>query len=516
MKPLDRLLLLTSESPSPRDDTLPKISRFWPQNYGLERTIPKQETLQTNTPASPDRHHQTPQRAELGLETEDQVGSCVGQLCGLPCFWCLDELVRDGDKPAAETTTIDDHREQVETSAPQSLSKGDQSRSSSNSTLTGEPEWLELYRSERTELPPVLYRWSNADSLGINTRFCFTAGMFAPSNTIAFSPSSVSEQSFLDMFKNHVTKVPLPTPFISTFQGPLAPIHRGLRNGQGATVSLIDTSKLSTAVFKAAPLVALTNTALPNWKGYGEYLIWHQVPSSAIACTFTIANLEAIASTFADIGHFLQLDLIKQRHHCTRFLYSDLAFHVPNSQDGHATTLQRLTTLLGVPGTVRQQVIEDFKKAWTKKFWGLRFEMPEDRVVHPPNPACEFELQGSAELLLFSQTGQKQRSRDRSLSNSSYRPSVIDAGGSSSSGKSDPPTTRTSEEPEAKCPRRDTPSDGYSVCDDSSEEDCHPAALDGDDDFEMMDQGQDQDTDWPSDGEIPESVPICWRSSLQD
>lgn len=391
------------------------------------------------------------------------------------------------------------------TSADQFISEN--SEDMRDSTL---PEALQP--REKGGFPPVLYRWSNINSQGINGPDHMVAGMFLSENP--FPPKALPEQYFLGMFKSHVTKAPVPTPFISTFQSPLAPIHRSLHNGQGAKVSIIDMSKLSTAVFKAAPLVEHTNTGLPNWKGYGEYLIWHEVPASAIACSFTIKNLEDIASAFTDIGQFLQLHLIKKRHHCTRFLYSDLATGIPKSQDGHITTLERLTTLLGVPDTIKEQVIEDLRHAWTKKFWGLHFEMPEDRVVHPPNPEYEFELHGSAELLLNSQTGQRQPSRGRSLSHSSYRPSVIDADGSSSGGASDPPTIRSSEEPEAKCPRRDTPSDGYSVCDDSSEEDWHrPAA---NDDFETMEEDQDEDTDWPSDGEISETSPICWRASLQD
>lgn len=279
----------------------------------------EQEAASTPVPVPINSHRHVFENQELNeLSEARELGPCDGKLWGKPCLWCHEEGL---------VMSIDDLP-----SLPHSSPLGLEA-SVSGAPLPG--------LCTAKDLPPILYRWSNVHSQGINHRTSIVAGLFANPGVIPYPSTELTGHSFLGFFKAHVTKALVKTPFISAFQSPLAPIHRGLRNGEDARVSIIDTSKLNTDVFKAFPLVELTHTALINWKGYGEFLIWHEVPATAIACTFTLSQLEEIASTHWDIGQFLQLSRIRACRHCTRFLYSDLAVNMPESQDNFASTLDK-------------------------------------------------------------------------------------------------------------------------------------------------------------------------------
>lgn len=358
------------------------------------------------------------------------------------------------------------------------------------------------------DLPPILYRWSNLNSQGDNGATGLKAGLFADRNSTFFPPEDLTEQSFLEYFTQHVTKAKVKTPFISTFKSPLAPIHRSLHNGDEAKVTVVDTSKLDTKVFKAAPLVGPTNTATPTWKGYGEYLIWGQVSTAAIICTFPITKLQRIAAAHSDIGDFLQLPLISSRWHCSRFLYSDIATNLPETDDDYAKLLQRLTTLLGVPEGHRSIVADGFREAWTRKFSGLHYQKPKTQAT---DPHAGDEASDSVQVFCLPRLLHNMATPSEP---SLWQPSdnENDDSRSVSSEESGP---RASEEPEAKCLRYDTPSDVYSLQDDSSVDWRIPKTVDDevedeDEEEQMTEDEPDEEDEWPSDVEIYVEVPVRW------
>lgn len=102
------------------------------------------------------------------------------------------------------------------------------------------------------KMPPLLYRWSNCDSQGINSKTYYRAGLFCTGEW--FNPEDISKSQFISFFRSHVTKQRISTPFISTANSPLVPIHRAVRSQNGAIVTVIDTSKLNAKVFYAYPL----------------------------------------------------------------------------------------------------------------------------------------------------------------------------------------------------------------------------------------------------------------------
>jgi hypothetical protein len=261
-----------------------------------------------------------------------------------------------------------------------------------------------------------------------------------------------------------VTKAKKSTPFISFFRGPLAPIHRGLRNGDGARVFIIDTSKVLHKTFKAAPLVKLTHTAKRKWKGYGEYLVWNEVPTDAIACTFSLTELKRIVSEHSDISAFLQLRRIQGAQFCRLPLYSDLAKHMPKSDDGYAGLLERFTELLGVPGTLRGNVADDFKRAWIRNFPWIR-NLPG---LDCRAPEADADLSVGDNELLAAQTG------FTTIIPSEATPSEISYAPSEDTDSDDPSDSSTDDSRESGeavlSQKRDTLSPSWSVQDHSCDE----------------------------------------------
>lgn len=210
------------------------------------------------------------------------------------------------------------------------------------------------------DLPPLLYRWSNPDSQGVNSKTYYRAALFC--NGEWFNPEDFSESRFLKYFRSHVSKEKTKTPFISTFRSPLAPIHRALANRNGAVVTVIDTSKLNTKVFYTAPLAVRTGI-VALWRGYGEYLIWGHIPTEAIAFTVEITSLEDIANSHRDINRLMQIPLISNVKYCNYNLRDMLASR-RKSPFKSGRTLGKLLTLLQVPMVYWDSISYRFARTW--------------------------------------------------------------------------------------------------------------------------------------------------------
>ncbi|KAJ5289805.1 hydrolase [Penicillium atrosanguineum] len=411
-------------------------------------------------------HPDTPSsfvRAQI-LSDFDDATTNERLLWGERCYWCE----KDGPPPPVEGNQHINSDVQTDTSELMGL----QGNPLSEEVAINMTTHVNLHgHCPPKDLPAVLYRWSNFNSQGINCRGIIRAGLFTTSGSVTFQPEDVSEEEFLEYFKLHVSKVLKPTPFISFFKKPLAPIHRGLQNGDGAAVFIIDTAKLSNKAFKAAPLVKLTDTARKKYKGYGEYLIWNEVPTDAIACTFTMTKLEKIAREHPDIAAFLQLPRIHARPNCTKFLYNDLAMNRPKSIDGYVALLEKFTALLGVPGTLRKTVAAGFKEAWFDNFRGFEYQAPD--ISDLPGRISEV---GEIESHEPDDYYMSILPRIRSASYAPPADSDNDDSHSSSSNES-----RESEEAEAEaeapCPRWDTPEAPFSTHDYSSDDDLKMPAI---------------------------------------
>ncbi|KAJ5514628.1 hypothetical protein N7463_004180 [Penicillium fimorum] len=192
------------------------------------------------------------------------------------------------------------------------------------------------------KMPPLLLRWSNRDSQGVNSKTGFLAGLFYDSEW--FNPEDLPESRFENFFRNHVTKRKVRTPFISTCQSPLTPLHRAIAGQNGTILTVIDTSKLETKVFYAYLLAIRMRTWIPKgWKGYGEYLIWGSIPAQAIAYTVEIASLHVLRSN----NNLREMLALRRK-----------------SPFQSGRTLGKLLTLLQVPAIHWENLAYEFAKAW--------------------------------------------------------------------------------------------------------------------------------------------------------
>ena len=212
-------------------------------------------------------------------------------------------------------------------------------------------------------IPPVLYRWSNVDSQGVNSKKLFLAGLFGDGMDY-FSPEQLQQSEFDNFVKTHTSIEKSPTPFISTFTSMLAPLHRALRNQEGAMISIIDTTKLQTPVYSARDLVKRLKINIRGYHGGGEYLIWAKVPSSAIVCSYKTSTLLEIANAVDDIGSILQLDTISSFKRARPALHQALR-EGPGGRDFETgLTIGKLLSMIRVPREYCNFVGEGLTYSW--------------------------------------------------------------------------------------------------------------------------------------------------------
>jgi hypothetical protein len=216
-------------------------------------------------------------------------------------------------------------------------------------------------------IPPLLFRWWNRDSQGLNSKNQFLAGIFR--HRERFDPKDITGTEFKAFFRRHVTKQEVATPFISTFSFPLAPFHRALTGQKGAMVSIIDTSKVTSKIFYAHPLAAQTRTFTHSWKGYAEYLVWGQIPAEAIVSTLDINSVGLIAQLNRDINRLLQPLIIGKMLRCNQKLRDILAIRRKGKSSFRCgLTLRKLLVLLQVPRAYWQDFASKFAHCWGWKY----------------------------------------------------------------------------------------------------------------------------------------------------
>ena len=148
--------------------------------------------------------------------------------------------------------------------------------------------------------------------MGINSKQLFLAGMFAAGAPFK-SPEEYSPGQFKQLVMHHVRIDKVLTPFISTFEAPLSPIHRALHKQEGAIVTIFDSNKIQTPIYSAKSLVSNMEIRRSRYDGRTEYLIWGEILTEAIVATFKISELQRIATEDKEIGNILQLNQLSKR-----------------------------------------------------------------------------------------------------------------------------------------------------------------------------------------------------------
>ncbi|OKL56425.1 hypothetical protein UA08_08187 [Talaromyces atroroseus] len=158
-----------------------------------------------------------------------------------------------------------------------------------------------------SNVPGLLWRFSNDDSMGINHRSGYIAGAFI--NDIGNIPSPEERAAeFPTWLECHVRPRRIPSPFISSSMDPLVPIHRALTRGKNA-FDLMKQYQIYT----------------PGYRGVKEYIIWGAIGRGAIVMSFRADHLITIANEHPDIKNALQLELISVSPNCKSQLYKKIA-----------------------------------------------------------------------------------------------------------------------------------------------------------------------------------------------
>jgi hypothetical protein len=211
------------------------------------------------------------------------------------------------------------------------------------------------------ELPPLLYRWYNNASQGANSPQGIQSGLFASGTHLDYNELTL--QQFCQHFRFHVKPERVLTPFISTFRSPLAPLQRALRSANGAKITVIDTQKLQTQVFYAHTLASYAGGFTFCWRGYGEFLIWGEVPADAIVFTIDIEYLEEIALAHRDINRLLQLSTIGTAVRCDAGLRKYLS-RKRKSAYKSGRTFGKLLSILWFPTLHWEHAAQWFMQCW--------------------------------------------------------------------------------------------------------------------------------------------------------
>ncbi|KAE8353999.1 hypothetical protein BDV28DRAFT_164582 [Aspergillus coremiiformis] len=179
-----------------------------------------------------------------------------------------------------------------------------------------------------------------------------------------FAPNDIEENEFDQHIVNHTSIAKVPTPFISTFQSMLCPVHRAIQHKEGAIVTIIDSKKLQTQVFSAKRFIRKIGLKVGNYTGAGEYLIWGKVASSAIICSFKISSLLQITSEYPHIESILQLGVIGTFEKAGRPLHRALANSQHQLDHKSGLVIRELLTRLQVPQQYCHIVAEGIVYSW--------------------------------------------------------------------------------------------------------------------------------------------------------
>ena len=104
------------------------------------------------------------------------------------------------------------------------------------------------------KLCTLTYIRFDADSQGLNSNNQFRAGLYREVNT-PISPPAIGPK-LKAQFLSHLTPEKKPSPFISTFENFLPALHRALKSGKDAYISIIDLQQVEKDSRKRLPNAA--------------------------------------------------------------------------------------------------------------------------------------------------------------------------------------------------------------------------------------------------------------------
>lgn len=216
-----------------------------------------------------------------------------------------------------------------------------------------------------SQVPHILWRFSNDESMGINHRSGYIANAFI--NEIGNIPTPNERvQEFPTWLEIHVRPRKIPSPFISTTTDPLMAVHRALTRDQNAFVSIIDSTQIeSESIFYMKDLMKQYNIYTPGYRGAKEYVVWGAICRPAIVTSIRADELVQIANTYPDIKAALQLDTIRASPNCKSQLHNRLALKTFESDFAVGKTVGKFLRLIRLQSVYLEDVSKSLNTSWS-------------------------------------------------------------------------------------------------------------------------------------------------------
>lgn len=207
-------------------------------------------------------------------------------------------------------------REYLPSETPTPAQSPSQSAHYNSTPPSSLPSPLQSVRPDVTA-PPLLFRFWDENSGGVNSSNKFVAGMWDQDATTPIPDhSTIHPRIISTLVRMHLTRINVSSAFISLSTSPLGVFHRALRAGR-ANISILDTSKMNQShLFSVIPFlrhepIIYGSEGKSRYFGQGEWLVWGVIPPEAILTTFSTDTLFSISTEYPSIGKLLQLHLIK-------------------------------------------------------------------------------------------------------------------------------------------------------------------------------------------------------------
>ena len=219
-------------------------------------------------------------------------------------------------------------------------------------------------------LPRIAFRAFNSSSRGFNSAIGFRAGEFYDTTTIPPPPNTQSP-FYRKRAIQHISSVASgPTPFISVTKNLLRAIHHGLKSGSDSSIAVIDLQKVEKfnlrkpdhAFTSVQPVRPLQLESPDGYTGSGEYLIWGEIPNSAVISCVKIAQLLSFEEDTGNEGP-LFLDTIRCSKYSTAARNRIKQAQTPlTRRSGQA--VGKFSKALGVPQGYHDDAIRSIMRDW--------------------------------------------------------------------------------------------------------------------------------------------------------
>lgn len=239
---------------------------------------------------------------------------------------------------------------------------------SSSTTTTPASSRNHSYNSSiQAQTPSVLYRYWGTNSNGFNSLTQFVAGLFCNNPQSIYTIASYTSDGIKTVTFNHLMRMKTSSPYISASATLFSPLHRALRQEVPAAVSIIDVSKLdSTTLFSAQKIIRENDLGFAEnytYKGHNEWLIWREIPASAIICSFTVNSLLKIVNDFSDIESVLHLNYL-QRFERAADAKKCLKNSSAKVDESTGMIIGKFLQLINLPEQYLERVSECIPAAW--------------------------------------------------------------------------------------------------------------------------------------------------------